>query len=184
MARPIAKNLQVPGADKKRLELEKKGAIFSSTSDTETILHSIARCEADDAIDAIAKVLADTDGAFSLLFLTPDALIAARDPRGFRPLVLGRSGDMWAVGSETCAFDLIDAEYVREIEPGEMLVITKDGLSSRFPFAKERSSFCAFEHVYFSRPDSIIFGRSINQSRHLLGKHLAMEGPVAGVVFR
>lgn len=173
----ICHNGNLPGANKTREDLERSGAIFSSTSDTETILHSIARCEAKDAIEAIAKVLAETEGAFSLLFLTPEALVAVRDPRGFRPLVLGRSGDMWAVGSETCAFDLIDAEYVREIAAGEMLVITKDGLDSRFPFAEKTASVCTFEHVYFSRPDSIIFGRSVNQSRHLLGRYLAMEHP-------
>ncbi len=173
----ICHNGNLPDAARRRVELEKSGAIFSSTSDTETILHSIARCDADDAVSAIAEVLKETEGAFSLLFLTPDAMIAVRDPRGFRPLVLGRSGDMWAVGSETCAFDLIDAKYEREIEAGEMLVISKEGLKSIYPFEKKQRSVCTFEHVYFSRPDSIIFGRSINQSRHLLGRHLAIEHP-------
>ncbi len=173
----ICHNGNLPNAKRRRIELEKQGAIFSSTSDTETILHSIARAEAENVVDAIANVLKETEGAFSLLFLTPDAMIAVRDPRGFRPLVLGKSGSMWAVGSESCAFDLIDAEYVREIEAGEMLVISKDGLRSIFPFEKKCSAFCTFEHVYFSRPDSIIFGRSINQSRHLLGRNLAIEHP-------
>ncbi|REJ79498.1 MAG: amidophosphoribosyltransferase [Acidobacteria bacterium] len=173
----VCHNGNLPDAAARRKELERKGAIFSSTSDTETILHSIARCEARDAVEAIGKVLSDTEGAFSLLFLTPDALIAVRDPRGFRPLVLGRAGEAWAVGSETCAFDLIDAEYEREIAAGEMLVITKDGLKSMFPFEDKPGSVCTFEHVYFSRPDSIIFGRSVNQSRHLLGRHLAIEHP-------
>lgn len=173
----ICHNGNLPDAAARRIELERQGAIFSSTSDTETILHSIARCEAETAVDAIAKVLRDTEGAFSLLFLTPDALIAARDPRGFRPLVLGEKDDAWAVGSETCAFDLIDFEYVREIKAGEMLIITKDGLESRFPFEERPGAVCTFEHVYFSRPDSIIFGRSVNQSRHLLGRQLAVEHP-------
>ena len=101
-----------------------------------------------------------------------------RDPRGFRPLVLGKLKDAWCVASETCAFDLIDAEYVREIQTGEMLVIDESGLHSSFPFAEKPSSVCAFEHVYFSRPDSIIFGRSVNQSRHQMGKQLAVEHPV------
>jgi amidophosphoribosyltransferase len=174
----VCHNGNLPFAKQKRKELEKQGAIFNSTSDTETILHSIARCEAKDAIEAIAKVLNETEGAFSLLFLTPDALIAVRDPRGFRPLVLGKFKDAWAVGSETCAFDLIDAEYVREIEAGEMLVIDKKGLHSHRPFEEKPKSVCTFEHVYFSRPDSYIFGRSINQSRHMMGRRLAVEHPV------
>lgn len=174
----ICHNGNLPFAGEKRKELEKQGAIFSSTSDTETILHSIARTEARNVIEAIATVLKDTEGAFSLLFLTPDALIAARDPRGFRPLVLGKLKDTWAVGSETCAFDLIDAEYVRELEAGEMLVIDEKGLQSFYPFEEKPRSVCTFEHVYFSRPDSIIFGRSVNQSRHLMGRQLAKEHPV------
>ncbi len=174
----ICHNGNLPFAKQKRRELEKQGAIFNSTSDTETILHSVARTEAKNAIEAIAKVLKETEGAFSLLFLTPEAMIAVRDPRGFRPLVLGKYKDAWAVGSETCAFDLIDAEYVREIEPGEMLVIDKNGLHPYYPFAEKPKSVCTFEHVYFSRPDSYIFGRSINQSRHLMGRHLALEHPV------
>ena len=120
----------------------------------------------------------DTEGAFSLLFLTPDSLIAVRDARGFRPMVLGKLKNAWCVASETCAFDLIDAEYVREVEAGEMLVIDKDGLHSTFPFEKKQKSVCAFEHVYFSRPDSIIYGISVNQSRHLMGRQLAVEHPV------
>ena len=174
----VCHNGNLPNAKEKRLELEKVGAIFNSTSDTETILHSVARTEATDAIDAIEKVLSETEGAFSLLFLVKDALIAVRDPRGFRPLVLGKIDGAWAVASETCAFDLIDAEYVREVEAGEMLVITKDGLDSRRPFEEKQRAVCTFEHVYFSRPDSIIFGRSINQSRHLMGRQLALEHPV------
>ncbi len=174
----ICHNGNLPFAGQKRKELEKQGAIFSSTSDTETILHSIARTEARNAVEAIATVLKDTEGAFSLLFLTPEALIAVRDPRGFRPLVLGKMKDTWAVGSETCAFDLIDAEYVREIEAGEMLVIDEKGLQSFYPFEEKPRSVCTFEHVYFSRPDSIIFGRSVNQSRHLMGRQLAKEHPV------
>lgn len=174
----ICHNGNLPFANEKRKELERSGAIFSSTSDTETILHSIARTGAPDAIEAIKSVLRGTEGAFSLLFLTPDSLVAVRDPRGFRPLVLGKLKDAWCVASETCAFDLMDAEMVREIRAGEMLVINKDGLRSSFPFEQRPISVCAFEHVYFSRPDSIIFGRSVNQSRHLMGRKLALENPV------
>ena len=173
----VCHNGNLPNAKYKRRELEKQGAIFSSTSDTETILHSIARCEAENAVEAVEKVLRETEGAFSLLFLTPKCLIAARDPRGFRPLNLGKLKDAWCVASETCAFDLIDAEYVREIKPGEMLVVDQSGLHSSFPFEKKPISVCAFEHVYFSRPDSTIFGRSVNESRHRMGKRLAIEHP-------
>jgi len=173
----VCHNGNLPYAKQKRRELEKQGAIFSSTSDTETILHSIARCEARNAIEAIETVLRETEGAFSLLFLTPNSLIAVRDPRGFRPLNLGKLKDAWCVASETCAFDLIDAEYVREIKAGEMLVVNESGLHSSFPFEDKPKSVCAFEHVYFSRPDSIIFGRSVNESRHRMGKRLAIEHP-------
>lgn len=174
----VCHNGNLPFAEARRRELERDGAIFSSTSDTETILHGIARTPAKSAIEAITKVLKETDGAFSLLFLTPEALIAVRDPRGFRPLVLGKYKDAWCVASETCAFDLIDAEYVREVEPGEMLLINENGMTSSFPFEKKPVSVCTFEHVYFSRPDSIIFGRSVNESRHKMGKRLAEEHPV------
>jgi amidophosphoribosyltransferase len=174
----VCHNGNLPFANRKRAELEKSGAIFSSTSDTETILHSIARTEAASVIEAISKVLRETEGAFSLLFLTPKCLIAVRDPRGFRPLNLGKLKEAWCVASETCAFDLIDAEYVREIKAGEMLVIDEHGLRSLFPFEEKPLSVCAFEHVYFSRPDSIIFGRSVNQSRHNMGKQLAVEHPI------
>ena len=174
----VCHNGNLPFAPQRRAELERAGAIFSSTSDTETILHSIARTEAVSVIEAISEVLRDIEGAFSLLFLTPKCLIAARDPRGFRPLNLGKLKDAWCVASETCAFDLIDAEYVREVRPGEMLVIDENGLHSLFPFAEKRPAMCAFEHVYFSRPDSIIYGRSVNQSRHNMGKRLAIEHPV------
>lgn len=174
----VCHNGNLPFAKQKRAELEQAGAIFSSTSDTETLLHGIARTAAKDAIAAIEAVLKDTEGAFSLLFLTPTALIAVRDPRGFRPLVLGQLNGAWCVASETCAFDLIDADYVREIEPGEMVIIDENGLHSVKPFAEKPRSVCTFEHVYFSRPDSTIFGRSVNESRHKMGKQLAIEHPV------
>ncbi|HEX6123967.1 MAG TPA: amidophosphoribosyltransferase [Pyrinomonadaceae bacterium] len=174
----VCHNGNLPFAAARRRELEKEGAIFSSTSDTETILHSIARTPASSVVDAIEKVLKETEGAYSLLFLTPDALVAVRDARGFRPLVLGKLNDAWCVASETCAFDLIDAEYVREVEPGEMLVITESGIESKKPFASKPAAVCTFEHVYFSRPDSTIFGRSVNESRHKMGKQLALEHPV------
>jgi amidophosphoribosyltransferase len=174
----VCHNGNLPFAEARRRELERDGAIFSSTSDTETILHGIARTPAKDIVEAITKVLVDTEGAYSLLFLTPDCLIAVRDPRGFRPLVLGKYKDAWCVASETCAFDLMDAKYVREVEPGEMLIISKDGVESLMPFEKKQHAVCTFEHVYFSRPDSTIFGKSVNQSRHKMGRILAVEHPV------
>lgn len=174
----VCHNGNLPFAAAKRVELEKAGAIFSSTSDTETILHGIARTAAKDAVEAIQKVLVGTEGAFSLLFLTPTSLIAVRDPRGFRPLVLGKYKDAWCVASETCAFDLMDAKYIREVEPGEMLIIDADGVHSPKPFEQKPVSVCTFEHVYFSRPDSTIFGKSVNESRHKMGKRLAVEHPV------
>ena len=173
----VCHNGNLPFAEARRRELERVGAIFSSTSDTETILHGIARIPAKDAVEAIKKVLTDTEGAFSLLFLTPKSLIAVRDPRGFRPLVLGRFQGAWCVASETCAFDLMDAEYIREVEPGEMLIIDAEGLHSSMPFERKPVSVCTFEHVYFSRPDSTIFGKSVNESRHKMGKRLAIEQP-------
>jgi amidophosphoribosyltransferase len=173
----VCHNGNLPFAETRRRELESTGAIFSSTSDTETILHDIARTPANDVIEAITKVLGHTEGAFSLLFLTPKALIAVRDPRGFRPLVLGKYKDAYCIASETCSFDLIDAEYIREIEPGEMIVIDDTGLRKSKPFEKRQPAVCAFEHVYFSRPDSIIFGRSVNESRHKMGIQLAIEHP-------
>jgi amidophosphoribosyltransferase len=174
----VCHNGNLPLAEARRRELEKEGAIFSSTSDTETILHGIERNPAKDAVEAIENVLRETEGAFSMLFLIPEALIAIRDPRGFRPLVLGKLNDAWCVASETCAFDLIDAQYVREIEPGEMLIINGDGIESRKPFPEKQPAVCTFEHVYFSRPDSTIYGRSVNESRHKMGKQLAVEHPV------
>jgi amidophosphoribosyltransferase len=112
-----------------------------------------------------------------MLFLTPKELIAIRDPRGFRPLALGRLDDCWVIASETCAFDLIDAKYVRDVEPGEMIVINEDGLRSTHALRPEKHSMCIFEHVYFSRPDSIIFGQSVSRSRHKMGRQLAIEQP-------
>ena len=173
----VCHNGNLPFAREQRRKLELEGAIFSSTSDTEVVLHGIARSKASSVRDAIPEVLRNTEGAFSMLFLTPSALIAIRDPRGFRPLALGRLGDSWVVASETCAFDLIDAQYVRDVEPGEMLVIDENGLRSSHPLDKQSWSMCLFEHVYFARPDSLIYGQSVNESRHRMGARLAIEQP-------
>jgi amidophosphoribosyltransferase len=173
----VCHNGNLPFAREERKKLEQEGAIFSSTSDTEVILHGVARSHAASIAEAIPEVLRETEGAFSMLFLTPTELIAIRDPRGFRPLALGRLDDAWVVASETCAFDLIDAKYVRDIEPGEMVVINEEGLRSSRPLVAQKHSMCIFEHVYFARPDSLIFGKSVNRSRHKMGQRLAIEQP-------
>jgi amidophosphoribosyltransferase len=161
-----------------RRRLEHRGSIFQTTSDTEVIVHLIARSAARNLSGAIADALNQVEGAYSLLLLTRDEIYAIRDPRGFRPLNLGRLDGAWVVASETCAFDLIDAEYVREVEPGEMVRISRSGIES-VRFAPEKPhQYCIFEHVYFSRPDSLVFGRPVNQSRERLGRLLAQEHPV------
>src|SRR5215831_12836148 len=173
----VCHNGNLPFAREERRRLEREGAIFSSTSDTEVVLHGVARSRAASVNEAIPEVLKQTEGAFSMLFLTPSELIAIRDPRGFRPLALGRLEDTWVIASETCAFDLIDAQYVRDIEPGEMVIINEEGLRSSRPLLPQKHSMCIFEHVYFARPDSLIFGQSVNRSRHKMGKQLAIEQP-------
>jgi amidophosphoribosyltransferase len=160
-----------------RQELEAAGSIFQSSSDTEVILHLYARSHRDRIEDAIAASLSKVMGAFSLLFLTPQALVAARDPWGFRPLVIGRLDGATIVCSETCALDLIDAEHVRDVEPGELVVVDREGLHSFRPFPREAPRQCVFEHVYFARPDSEVFGRNVLASRLLLGRQLAREAP-------
>jgi amidophosphoribosyltransferase len=160
-----------------RRRLEHRGSIFQTTSDTEVIVHLIARSSARNLSGAIADALIQVEGAYSLLLLTRDEIYAIRDPRGFRPLCLGRLNGAWVAASETCAFDLIDAEYVREVEPGEMVRISRSGLES-IRFAPEKPhEYCIFEHVYFSRPDSVVFGRPVNESRERLGRLLAQEHP-------
>src|SRR5262249_35805015 len=173
----LCHNGNLPYASEVRAELELDGAIFSSTSDTEVILHKIARSRSADLIGALTETFREIEGAYSMLCLTKNSLIAARDPRGFRPLCLGQLGESYVIASETCAFDLIDATYLRDVQPGEILVIDRDGLHSHFPLPKERAAHCIFEHVYFSRPDSIVFGRSVNKSRHKMGQQLAREHP-------
>ena len=173
----VAHNGNLTNATMLRHELEAAGSIFQSTSDTEVILHLYARSHRERLEDAIAASLTKVMGAFSLLFLTKDAIVAARDPWGFRPLVMGRLDGATIFCSETCALDLIDAEYVREVEPGEMVVADGDGVRSFHPFPPEPVSQCVFEHVYFARPDSQVFGRNVLDSRLMLGRQLAREAP-------
>ncbi len=173
----LAHNGNLTNANEWRRRLEHRGSIFQTTSDTEVVVHLIARAAARNLPAAIAEALNLAEGAYSLLVLTRDEMFAIRDPRGFRPLNLGRLGDAWLVASETCAFDLLDSEYVREVEPGEMLRISRAGVES-IRFAPEKPhQYCIFEHVYFARPDSVIFGRQVNTSREMLGRLLAREHP-------
>ncbi len=174
----LGHNGNLTNAIELRRRLEHRGSIFQTTSDTEVIVHLVARSAARNLSGALADALNQVEGAYSLVVLTRDEIYAIRDPRGFRPLVLGRFDGAWVVASETCAFDLIDAEYVREVEPGEMVRISRSGIES-IRFAPEKPhQYCIFEHVYFSRPDSVIFGRPVNQSRERLGRLLAREHPV------
>jgi len=173
----LGHNGNLTNAAEWRRKLEHRGSIFQTNSDTEVIVHLLARSQARNLSGALGDALNQVEGAYSLLVLTTDELIAVRDPRGFRPLNLGRLGDAWLVASETCAFDLLNAQYVREIEPGEMVRISRSGIES-IHFAPEKPlQQCIFEHVYFARPDSIIFGRSVNESREALGRTLAKEHP-------
>jgi amidophosphoribosyltransferase len=171
----ICHNGNLVNASELREDLVRQGSIFQSNSDTEVVLHLYARSGAAGVEDAVIESVSQVQGAFCLLMLTRDRLIAVRDPHGFRPLALGRLDDAWVVCSETCAMDLIGATYVREVEPGEVLVIGDDGLRSVKPFLPAPLAHCVFEHVYFARPDSYVFGRSVNEVRTNLGRMLARE---------
>lgn len=173
----LCHNGNLPDATAAREALEADGAIFSSTSDTEVVLHRIARSKKRDLVEAIGEALTIDEGAFSMLFATPGQLIAVRDAHGFRPLCMGTLDGATVFASETCAFDLIGATYVRDVAPGEIVVVDHEGVRSSQPFAPKPTTHCVFEHVYFSRPDSVVFGRSVNKSRHLLGRYLAREAP-------
>jgi amidophosphoribosyltransferase len=174
----ICHNGNIVNARELRDDLVRRGSIFQSNSDTEVILHLYARSRAASVEEAIVESVAQVQGAFSLAMLTRDKLIAVRDPHGFRPLALGRLDDAWVVASETCAMDLIGATYVRDVEPGEVVVISAEGLRSIKPFPPAPLAHCIFEHVYFARPDSYVFGRSVNEVRTELGRILAREQPV------
>jgi amidophosphoribosyltransferase len=161
-----------------RADLEQDGAIFQSTSDTEVILHLIARSQTGDLMTALGEAAMRIQGAYSLLLLTEDSLVGVRDPNGFRPLNLGKLNDSFVLASETCAFDLIGGTYIREVEPGEVILIHGNELQSVKLPPSPKLSKCIFEHVYFSRPDSIVFGRTVQQSRDMMGRILASENPV------
>ncbi len=178
----ICHNGNLVNARELRDDLVRQGSIFQSNSDTEVILHLYARSRARSIEDAIVESISQVQGAFSLAMLTEDRLIAVRDPHGFRPLALGRLGDAWVVCSETCAMDLIGATFERDVEPGEVLIISADGVKSIKPFPPAPLAHCIFEHVYFARPDSYVFGKSVNEVRTELGRILAREQPVAADV--
>jgi amidophosphoribosyltransferase len=171
----ICHNGNLVNADGLRNELVRQGSIFQSGSDTEVVLHLFARSKARTAEDGVIDAVTQVQGAFSFLMLMRDRMIAVRDPHGFRPLALGRLDDAVVVCSETCAMDLIGATYVRDIEPGEVLVISAGGVRSIKPFAAAPIAHCVFEHVYFARPDSYVFGQSVNEVRTDLGRILARE---------
>ena len=174
----ICHNGNLVNAQELRDELVSQGSIFQTTSDTEVLLHLYARSKAATPEQALVEAVSQAQGAFSLVLLTKDRLIAVRDPHGFRPLTLGKLGEAWVVCSETCALDLIDAEWVRDIAPGEVFIAGPEGTKSIHPFAPAPHAHCIFEHVYFARPDSYVFGKSVNEVRTELGRLLAHEHPV------
>ncbi len=162
-------------------ELEERGSIFQTTTDSEIIIHLIARAKSHDFLESLVFALERVKGAYSLVMMDSKKMIGVRDPRGFRPLVLGKLGSAYCLASETCAFDLIGAKYLREIEPGEIVFIDVNGIKSIKPKSlqlKGKHSFCTFEHVYFSRPDSVVFGETVHTVRRKLGAQLAREYPV------
>ena len=161
-----------------RQRLEESGSIFQSTMDTEVIVHLMARHKKNGLVDALVAALSEVKGSYCLVLATAATVIAARDPRGFRPLSLGALDSAWVVASETCAFDLVQADYFRDVEPGEIIVLDRHGLHSYKPFPPETPKHCIFEFIYFARPDSRIFGKSVYQVRKRLGACLAREHPL------
>jgi amidophosphoribosyltransferase len=180
----LAHNGNLVNAPDIRTRLETQGSIFQTNSDTEVIVHLIALSKEHTLPEAMADALRRVEGAFSLVMISPDRIFAARDARGFRPLAMGRiprqegqKQDTIVFASETCAFDLIGATYEREVKPGELVVVGPEGITSRFYASAAPQSSCIFEHVYFSRPDSLVFGRAVQESREELGRQLAHEAP-------
>jgi len=174
----IGHNGNLVNAVELRERLEAEGSIFTTTADTECIVHLIARSRERTLPDRAADALRQVRGAYSLVFLTENSLVAVRDPMGFRPLVLGKSKNAWVVSSETCAFELLEAEFVRDVEPGEMIIIDERGVRSHKPFGEQPRHRCVFEWVYFARPDSTIDGTSVYRARERMGRRLAVEHPV------
>lgn len=174
----IAHNGNLTNSAHLKERLEKMGAIFQTSMDSEILLHLIAKSDETDFLEACKDALRALQGSYSFLILRPDCMVAVKDPRGFRPLCLGRLGDSIVVASESCAFDIIGAELVRELEAGEMIVIDQGGISSDFPMPRIEQAFCIFEYIYFARPDSIIHNLSVYEMRKRMGRQLAVEHPV------
>ncbi|MBN1879322.1 amidophosphoribosyltransferase [bacterium] len=174
----LSHNGNLVNAHNLRDELELKGSIFQTTTDSEVILHLIAKSREHDLDQAVIQALKKVEGAYALLLLSKDKVIAVRDPNGFRPMVLGVKDGSVVMASETNALDLINAEFIREIDPGEMLIVNGSGMESIFPFTERRPSFCVFEQIYFARPDSMMFGKSVYEVRRNMGRQLARENPV------
>jgi amidophosphoribosyltransferase len=173
----IAHNGNLTNARLLRRELVEEGSIFHSTSDTEAIIHLAARSHYEFIVDKLIDALKHVEGAYSLVALTSKKLIGVRDPYGVRPLVLGKLDDAYILASETCALDIIGADFVRDVEPGEMVVVTRDGVESLRPFAPRPRRFCIFEYVYFARPDSMVEGKNVYEVRKRIGAELAREAP-------
>lgn len=182
----VAHNGNITNAAEVRAYLEEQGSIFQATSDTEVILHLMARSNQKSPSAALREALLAIDGAFSLVVMSQDRILVARDPHGFRPLAIGRmnlrTGPVYVFASETCAFDLIDAQYIGDVEPGELVMAGPEGLTREFYTVPQNRAQCVFEHVYFSRPDSIVFGRAVQNSREAMGRLLSTEMPVAADV--
>lgn len=174
----IAHNGNIVNAQKLRKDLESKGSIFQTTMDTEIIVHLMARSRKSSLVEKLGDSLKKLRGAYSLVFMTEKSIIAARDPHGVRPLCIGKIGEKYIITSETCALDLIEADYIRDVEPGEIIEITDQGLKSFRYTPKIKHKYCVFEYIYFSRPDSNIFGENVYLTRKRLGKRMAVEAPV------
>ncbi|HEX6241944.1 MAG TPA: class II glutamine amidotransferase, partial [Polyangiales bacterium] len=171
----VAHNGNLTNAEEVRRRLENEGSIFQTTSDTEVVVHLIARSSERATVDRVADALRQTKGAYSIMVLTPNEMIAVRDPWGFRPLAMGRLKGAYVFASEPVAFELIAAEYVRDVAPGEMVVVDKTGVRSLFPFEREDHKMCIFEYVYFARPDSTMGGINVYEARKRMGRALARE---------
>ncbi|MEK9629341.1 MAG: amidophosphoribosyltransferase [Nitrospinota bacterium] len=173
----LAHNGNLVNAEAIRKELGSKGAIFQSTNDSEVIVHLMAQAKSENFVDRAAEALRQVSGAYSLVLMTETELLAARDPHGFRPLCIGKLDDAYIIASETCVMDLIEAEFIREVEPGELVLINENGLQSFFPFKKVETKHCVFEHIYFARPDSFLFGEHVYAARKAMGRAMAQESP-------
>ena len=173
----LAHNGNLVNAKTIRKELGSKGAIFQSTNDSEVIVHLMAQAKSENFVDRAAEALRQVSGAYSLVLMTENELLAARDPYGFRPLCLGKLDGAYIIASETCVMDLIEAEFIREVEPGELILINENGMQSFFPFKKVESKYCVFEHIYFARPDSFLFGEHVYTARKEMGRAMAQESP-------